>query len=794
MKQILLTNVLLLLSFAGIAQNVTVKGKVTDSFGNGISDVSVIIKGTTKGVATNGDGNYSLNVKTGKSTLVFSAIGLKTIKKTVNTETDIQLNVILEEDVTLLDEATIKMERRLKVNKLNIKNLEVPMTINTISPKLLQQWDITNMEDASKNITGINSVNRYGGFLRFNIRGFDNFVLLYDGIRDERHNITSSAPVANFANVERVEVLKGPSSTLFGHSALGGIINIIRKKPTYNLQGNAKITVGSYNTYNMIVGVGGPISDKVRYRIDAGFNRTEGWKNVKENTNNMSLMLEYTPNDASKLEFFTQYNKDHYGANVGVPATSNGKPLAGINPRTNFANPNDYLKNEKKEFQLKYTHKFNENTVLTNQFSYYDDSIDYLEDEVLFYNVKTKKFSRRNGPYHFNHVTKPLNNRLDVVFKFNTGNIEHKSIVGSSLSYLDRKTFYGNVTTGTDEKGLDVDNFANVGERKVELTSVKSIKEYVSSIYFQDWITFSESFKVLLGGRYDYFSGDREKNPRLIKDKPVFFKESFGNFTYRGAFSLEAVEDFLTVYGSASSFFKPARRHHAKTNAIFKPESGHQIEGGIKLEKENRLNVTLSGFYIKKKNLIVGHVTLTQVGKATSKGLELDADAEPVDGLYLKLGYAYTDASFDPYKADGKKGKLSNNIIPWTPKHQVNTWVNYEVRSSDLEGLGLGLGAKYVSKTFQNPSNTQTLPAYTVLNGTIYYQAKSNIRIGLNIENLADKLYYNNSLSTDDLYTNKIIDPVTKKKVDPIWKKDQSTHQIYPARGRNYKLSLSYNF
>lgn len=785
MKHILSISMLFLFSLTAIAQTTNISGKVTDTFGEPISDVSIIVKGTTKGTASNENGSYSLHIEQGEQTLVFSAIGLKTLKKKINAnKTNIRLNVVLEDDMVMLDEATIKMERKLKVNKLNIKNLEAPMTTNTISPKLLEQWDITNIEDASKNVAGINSVNRYGGFQFFNIRGFDNFVLLYDGIRDERHNITRSAPVANFANVERVEFLKGPSSTMFGHSALGGIINIIRKKPSYNLQGNVKLTTGSYNTYNMAMGIGGPISESLRYRVDAGFNKTDGWKDVKENTNNMSLMLEYRPTTKSKFDVFFQYNKDSYGPDTGVPGTADGKPLNGINPEINFANPNDFLNNEKKEFQLKYSHFFDSGIVLTNQLSYYDDSIDYLMDEVIFYNKTNNTFSRKNGAYHFNHVTKPLTNQLDVTFSFNTGNIKHKAIAGTTLSHLDRKTFYGDITTGTNEENLPINNFANPGERKVTLARVYGIKEFVTGIYLQDWVTFSDNFKMLFGGRLDIFSGTYDKSRRAITDPSDTFSDTKNNFSYRVAFSYQPVKEFLTTYGSVSSFFKPIRSHDHRTGKLFKPESGYQIEGGLKLEEKDKFNVTFSGFYIKKHDLIVGHNVRSQVGSATSKGIEIDADAQPLDGLYLKLGYAYTNAYLDPHTPKAGKADLSNNKTPWTPEHQLTTWVNYEVpNNSSLNGLGFGFGANYVGKTYQNPANTQSLPAYTVLNGTLYYKTKSNIRIGLNIENLANKLYFDNSLSSDDLYSN-----------ESAWESEQSTHQIYPARGRNYKLSLSYNF
>lgn len=787
MKHILLISTLFLLSFAGLAQNTTISGKVTDTFKEGISDVSIIVKGTTKGTATDENGNYSLNVKQGEHTLVFSAIGLKTIRKKVNAnKSTIRLNLVLEDDVVMLDEATIKMERKLKVNKLNIRNLDAPMTTNTVSYKLIEQANATNIEEAAKNITGLQSVNRYGGFHFFNIRGFENFVLLYDGVRDERHNIARSATYSNLANVERIEVLKGPSGDMFGHSALGGIMNVIRKKPSYSFEGNFKATIGSYNTANVTLGVGGPINDKLRYRVDAGRNSSRGFKNISSLTNNVSFVLDYSLTDSDKFELFLQYSNDDYGVDVGIPGTDDGKAIGIFNPKINYADPTDYLTDVKKEGQLTYTHKFNSNTFLTNKFFITDGLINYLGDEVLFIDAGGKTFSRRNyGGYHFDRIAKTLGNQFDLSFKFNTGGIKHKSIVGTSFNYLKRVRYWDAITaTVPISEGISITNPINPPSQKKTLSrnNVITQKDYVTAIYLQDWITFTNKFKILLGARYDFFDGSLDSK-RKVTDQPNIVKGSQGNFTYRGALSYQAVEDLLTLYGSASSFFKPVRDHGHRNEKLFKPETGVQFEGGLKMEVKDKLNLTLAGFYIKKNDFIVGHGKQNQVKQATSRGLELDADAEPFKGFYVRFGYAYTDAYFSKGSVTQKGKDYSYNKTPWTPEHQANLWLNYEISDNVLDGLGFGFGANYVGKTFQNPANTQSLPEYTVLNGTIYYQTKNNIRVGLNIENLANTLYYSSALSSDDLWY-----------YDENTATQQAQHQIYPGRDRNFKLSISYNF
>ncbi|MBS9774044.1 MAG: TonB-dependent receptor [Tenacibaculum sp.] len=789
MKRLLFISMLCLLGFTGLAQNSPIKGKVTDTSGKGISDVSVVLQGTTKGTSTDDNGNFTLNVTRGENTIVFSSVGFKTVKRKVNTNKSTKLNVVLQEDITMLSEAIIRTERKLQVNKLNIKSLEAPMTTHTVGHKLLELTNATNIEDAAKQVPGFTSVNRYGGFQFFTVRGFENFVLLYDGVRDERHNIARSSTTTNLANVERIEVLKGPSGDLFGHSALGGIMNIIRKKPSYVLKGNANVTVGSFNTANVTLGIGGPISDKLRFRVDAGRNKTNGFRNVGSLTRNASVMFDYTPTDNDKFELLLQYSNDDYDFDLGIPGTFDGKPVGKFNPKLNYSDPADFLTDVRKELQFNYTHRFNDNISLTNKFFITGNTIRYLGDEVFFVDPDGEHFHRRNyGGYHFDRIANTFGDQIDLSLKFNTGNVKHKAIVGSSFNYLNRKRYYDAITvTGPNHTNsantLNIsvtDPITSLGQEKTLTRSEMLIqKDLVAAVYLQDWITFSDKFKVLLGARYDHY--DNNFTPKsLITNLAEESKASQGNFTYRAAVSYQPVKDFLTIYGSTSSFFKPVRNHGHRNGKLFKPESGYQAEGGVKMEIKDKLHLTLSGFHIKKKNLVLGHSAQTQAPAATSNGFELDIETQPVKGLFAKFGYTFVNAKF--VDAVGENAYLQDKAPLWSPKNQANLWLNYEF-SNKLNGLGLGFGANYVDKTFQDAGNKTWIPAYTVLNGVIYYQTKNNIKISFNVDNLANTLYYSSSLGAGDLWD-----------YEEGFGYQMPAQQIYPGKERNFKLSISYEF
>ena len=121
-------------------------------------------------------------------------------------------------------------------------------------------------------------------------------------------------------------------------------------------------------------------------------------------------------------------------------------------------------------------------------------------DEVLFVDKATNTLSRKNGPYHFKHVTRPLMNQLDFSFGFNTWSFKHKMIVGNTFSYLDRKTWNGDVIEGTSGQNIPiVSPILGMGERRVDINKVVSMKEVVTGFYLQDWIEFADRFKILLG-------------------------------------------------------------------------------------------------------------------------------------------------------------------------------------------------------------------------------------------------------------------------------------------------------
>ncbi len=768
-KSIIFLMLIVLHGYVGAQNKVSIK--VVDAKTSEIIPfVNILNLATKRGTNADENGVFELTAY-GKQRIKISSIGYVTKTLRFSKLKGLK-NIYLSPKSNLLSAVQVHGNQRriISIDKVVMRNLESPITTNSLDARLLTQRNVSSLGDAFKSVTGVRPINRYGGFQTFRIRGFNNFVLLVDGVRDERHNLSSSAPSTNLANIERIEVLKGPASVLLGHSALGGVINLVKKKPTYVQKASFKTTYGSYNTVNMSGGIGGPISDKLRYRVDFGTTRTDGWRDFGEKTNNGSLSLDYDLTDKDYFQFSFQANNDIYDTDTGIPMLENSTVAPGMDIKTRYNDPQDYLKHKRTDFQLRYVHTFSDRLKLTEHVSWSDDDIDYMSTEFLELS-KDYKTIKRAFPFYFNHKTGTFQNQLDLSYNFATGTVKHTSVFGHSLSILDRKTYGGSVKGPGTFSTIDVTNpILNQGHIEAVDSKVSAREELVNGFYVQDWMNLSKKIKVLIGLRYDIFSGTYYKN-KLDADRNVL---EYGKktdipttaLTYRAGVVYEAYDN-LSVFGSYSNYFKPTRRI-TPDGHVFDPEKGYQLEAGVKLEKEQLYNVTFSVFYLQKNNIVERNKVKEyhQIGEADSKGVELDVEFQILNGLYFKGGYAYVDAKVREFDSPTLQAIKVGNKLRFAPEHLANAWLNYEKQEGLAKGLGLGLGFNYVSENYTNSSNTYLLPSYATVDATVYHQFKS-VRLSLNVDNITDKLYF-----ADAIYGN----------------------QFFPGKGRNYKLSLGYKF
>ncbi|MEM0938652.1 MAG: TonB-dependent receptor [Bacteroidota bacterium] len=752
----------------------TISGTVSTKAGNALEYASLLLEGTSLGSTTNSLGQFTINnVPPGTYQLIASLVGYQTItrKFTVNPGLTTKVNLNMSEETTSLDEVQVSSAREFiseSLNKIDVPLKNLPITANSVSRQLIAQRGVDELGEAVKSTPGVRPINRYGGFQTFHIRGFNNFVLLTDGVRDERHNISTSAPSTNLANVARIEVLKGPASVLFGHSALGGVINIVRNQPTSVFEANFSAAYGSFNTRRLQTGAGGPINEKWSYRVDFGISESDGFRDYGTSTNNFYTAIQYRPKDGELLDIRIGLNKDVYDTDTGLPVLEDGSLVPAMDIDNRYNDPQDFLDHTRYDFQIRYVKQLSENTKISNQLSYYWDDIDYFSTEELTFN-ETLDSLTRTFPFYFNHRTKPWQNQLELTHDFITGNIEQKVLVGYSLSIMDRKTYRGDIFGPAKFATIAVQNpILNQGYINHVDTRYQAKLEDVHGIYAQNWLNIGEQWKALIGVRYDIFRGDyfddQVDADRNVIEEGEVTEISSTAFTYRAGLVYQPLEQ-LSFYSGYSTYFKPSRRITGD-GQVFDPETGFQAELGSRANLGTYMTVTLSGFYLRKNDIVenLGGGIFQQVGSADSKGLELEASASPLDGLTLNIGYAYTDIQIREFDGD-EDNPLAGNRIAYAPDHLANLWANYQIPNGLLQGFGISAGFYHTGENYTNAANTFKLPAYTILDGSLFYNFRQG-EVRLNINNITDKEYFR-----DAIYGN----------------------QFFPGVSRNYLLSLRYN-
>lgn len=667
-----------------------------------------------------------------------------------------------------LDEVNINSNKQGRATlKLNAPLKQTPITFNSVAKATLDDQGVDDFQSALKNVSGVNPVETYGGFQQFVIRGFTDFLLLVDGFRDERQNISQSAPMSSTAAVDHIEVVKGPASVLFGHSALGGIINIIRKQPSVTPTYDFSMAYGSYNTRRMTAGAGGAITSKLSYRADFGISDQDGWRKAGFSKANGYLSLNYSLSAHDQFQLQLGAAKDNYQLDAGIP-TINGIVPAGVSLSTRYNTPQDNMTYSRNDFQLRYSHSFSPDTKITGTIAYASDSYHYFSSETLYLNASQDSVKREY--FNFNTSLKPLQNTLELSSIWKTGTVEQRFTFGNSLSYLNwnqlRDTGLPDAAT-TVALINPVETQANV---LISNDTRRILKEFSTSVYLQDWLNFSKKLKGLIGLRYDYFKGEYRTDKLNTANDFVHGPTTDRNsdaLTYRFGLVYEPVSA-VSIYGSYSNYFKPGRQLPVN-DIILKPETGAMSELGVKLLLNDQLSSTTSVYHIRKSDIIIakGAGIYEQAGKAVSKGIEEDLTYSPNAHIAITAGYSYTDARFKDY-VQSATVNLSGKRLYYAPDHQANLWATYRfTRKLEDNGFRVSVGGNFTGNSYADNENAVKLPAYTIVNAAIHYQFK-HADIGLNVNNVLNKTQYFISAINDN--------------------------QLYPGKPANYLASVRYKF
>ncbi|GAK89578.1 ferrichrome-iron receptor [Nonlabens ulvanivorans] len=779
---------ILLLFFSvqiAICQQASITGEVTDSNNTPLLGVNIFLKNTTKGVQSDVDGQFKIEeIEDGNYTLILSSIGFKTreIPFSIINQKDLKVKtIILYEGNEILSAIVIEGERRNKfsrkktayVSKLPLKDIENTQVYSTVTNELLQSQIVTNFDDALKNATGVEnlwtSTGRGGdGAGYFSLRGFSVQPQLVNGLP----GLTNGT--INPANIERIEVLKGPSATLFGNavSSYGGLINVVTKKPYAGSGGELSFTSGSYGLNQIVGDYNTALSkeDDVYFRINTAYSTEQSFQDAGfRKSFFVAPSLSYKVNNRLSFSFYgeitqaEQTNPTFLFLNRSAPTAARNLEELNYNNKLSFTKNDLTLANPTQNYRIEMDYKLSDTwqsqTLLSRSSTSTKGYYSYLFDFGI---LEGDTYSRYINKQNANTQTTDI--QQNFIGDFKIGKLRNRMVIG--LDYFNESqtnnstgyAFYGNITP---DGGANGDNpFTTAIEEDVYplstsgvdaalagigVSNVKSNYE-IYSVYASDVLNISDRLSVMAGLRIDHFNNEGDL---------ATIDDDYDQTTLSPKLGVlyQPIKDQLSVFANYQNGFTNVAPQlvgdpsaGAQTLATFDPEQANQIEVGIKTNLfKNRLNVTISYYDIKVKDRVItdpsSPFNKIQGGEVVSSGFEIEINANPIKGLNIRAGYSKNDS--ETTESDNTE-ILNKRPLEAGPETLYNLWANYEFQQGNLDGFGLGLGLNGASERFAiNYASTGDfiLPSYTIVNASVFYQA-DHYRVGLKLNNAFNKEYY----------------------------------------------------
>ena len=784
---------------------IIVRGHVTDTQGNPLLGVSIVLEGTTKGASTNEKGLYEIHrVPVGKQTFVFSSMGYQTVKRdfevTPNPSgTHTHLNVSLQEEAQQLQEVEIigrressyKNTSSFSGTKTATAIRDIPQTINYVTKEVILDQGASTVNDVVKNVSGVSQYTTYNDF---SIRGFRttgnrNSGNLLNGMRAQ----TSLWSASSLANIERVEVIKGPAAALFGNAAPGGIINRVTKKPLLQRLHTVSVNTGSWGTLKTYGDFTGPLNESksLLYRLNLGYETTDGYRDLQgRNTLTIAPSFSFIPNEKTRFNVdITYYRLDgkvDRGQTIFGDADLYSVPIT-----RSLSATNDFLRETQMNISLGLTHKITDN--LSFNSTYLNSS--YSED-LREHNQANSYYMQQQGKANTGDPTKILmqallrqrtfrNNSFNNYFNYNftTGLVKHTLLVGYDYFQVELLPGASQLTAGgyllkngkttttfnptrlntyvVDANNNPVTNVAVFDLNKPTTGNVmKETGKYIFTsgntkptlqtshgVYLQEQLEVS-IVKLLLGLRKEFFMdyiNYKENNEEKIEQQALIPRVSL----------VITANDNINFYSTWMKGFEPQtaaiQSDPDRYGGPFDPVYSELYEMGVKTDWfNNRLSATASVFKIIQQNslydafpAVIGKPDLKmQIGEEESNGFEFDLAGEITPNWSILANYAYIDARITKTAQNNEKDFDMQR--PSTPRHSGNIWTKYIITEGPLKHLGFGAGYNFVTERYGQVgrrTNTTVYPGYGLVNAVLYYKI-NQIQFQLNLNNVLNQTHW----------------------------------------------------
>ncbi|MEH1768433.1 MAG: TonB-dependent siderophore receptor [Nostoc sp.] len=616
--------------------------------------------------------------------------------------------------------------------KFSVPLRDIPLSVQVIPSQVIEDRQIVRQDDITDNVSGVQKVIGYGTASAYTIRGFADFGYFRNGFR---------GPVGltpgDTANIESIEVLKGPAAVLYGSGYTpGGLLNVLTKKPLDTPLYNTSFIVGSYDYYRSSLDFTGPLTtnNALLYRLNASYENAGSYRDFINNQNLLlAPALTWQIDKKTTLSTQIEYQKSDFVFDSGLPLVPQSlqipisRSLAEPGANTSYLDSTSITYTLERKFSDNWSFKQGFNALLANLDL---GSYTYYYSPNLNANGTVNRLILK-GPEQSANYT--LTNEL--FGKFSTGSINHNVLIGVELYRRQLSTNF----TGAFIAPINIFNpvyGAQPGSFSSQLGLASQYGADDLGIYVQDLVEILPNLKLLAGVRFD-------SSNSFAKDSPggnLLNEQVDNKFSPRAGIVYQPSKT-TSLYFNWSDYFNPVYSSRSKTGELFKPQTSEQFEVGIKQEfLENRLSATLAFYEITRQNLLTADPTnplySIQTGEQKSRGIELDVTGQILPGWKVIGTYTYTDA----FVSQDNTIPVGNRLIG-VPYNSASLWTTYELQSSNLKGLGFGLGLVYSGDYEVALPNTFTVPSYLRADAALFYR-RNKLRIGLNFNNVFNTQYY----------------------------------------------------
>lgn len=676
---------------------------------------------------------------------------------------------------TVLDEVVVTADREQadvegyqarrsgSATKTNTPLEEIPQAVSVIPATVLEDLDSPRIEKALDYAGGVARQNDFGGLTmyEYSIRGLTTSEFYKDGFSVNRGYMNPQDP----SNVERIDVLKGPASSLYGRGDPGGTINIVSKRPENDRFARLDLSAGRWDRYRSSLDVNTPLDDdgKLLYRMNLAVEDNKSFRDYRTSERQFfapAFSWELTPQTRLLVQAEVIRSSQVFDRGVVAP----NDRLGSVSRSDFFGEPRDgEIDNNNESLQAELEHDLNASWTVRLASHYKQGRLSggSTEASTLAADGRTLNREYRYRDYDWQDSITQLELR-GLVY---TGDIEHNLLIGTEYERF-AKTEQVLRTRPISQ----IDIYEPVYGQPRQPFSVgpggrsthRNELVYSRSLNLQDQMRFSEKLFGVIGARYDHYEH------RLDNEVAGTRAEQTHEKVTPRIGALYQLTPEVGVFANASQSFKPnTGAPRPGTGTSFDPEEGVGYEAGFKFDLlDSRLGLTIAAFHLTKENVLTADPTdatyQIAAGEVRSRGIDLQLTGQLTDELRVIGAYAYVDAEVTEDNTLARGSRLLN-----VPEHSGSVLGVYEFLDGTLRGLELGGGVNYVGDRSGNVADSGfELPAYTTVDLLARYKATQDLTLGVNLNNAFDRTYYERSYSN-------------------VW--------VMPGEPRNLSLSLSLN-